>query len=563
MRLRMRTIGLLGMVAALALAACGGDDDTPTPRPVATEVPATATPAPTPAPTSTPTPKPEASYVDEVVVALGRFPKDLLAGGPTSSYDGVSPLYDPLWEIDDTKAAETGVIEWGPGIVQEWEWSGGFSTLRMTLRKGVQAHEGWGEYTADEAVHAFNVFYRARTATTGVYLNRYDVLAKKLGDYEFEISTADGSSFRPTWRILYNNTVAPPVKAFIESVGMDGAAEDPVGATGPYRLVRKSVGSIDYEAVPDHWRVQPTSSRLRMEHVPESSVRMAAVETGRAHVATRVEPVDAVRAKNRGLRLVEQIGWNAVLNFGGAQSLDNRGDAPWIENKLVRKAIAMAIDADGIRDSVGAGLGTRVSTIYTTIGSTDNTPYPYNPTEAKRLLTEAGFPFEKEITMPLVVIGGAERAGPEHRAVAGLLEAVGLNVKIEVVDWGAVWRPKWESGDTDWNLWVFTNTSFIGEPLREWLGATEPAVTTYWVDEQTVPLFDAMSDALSRAGGNQQDVAFRQAATELGNYAYDNYIMVPIYTKPMLFVLGNQVEAWERYGHHDATRYDLIKVRVS
>ena len=50
MRMKMRTIGLLGIVTALALAACGGDDDTPTPQPTATRIPATATPADTPTP---------------------------------------------------------------------------------------------------------------------------------------------------------------------------------------------------------------------------------------------------------------------------------------------------------------------------------------------------------------------------------------------------------------------------------------------------------------------------------------------------------------------------------
>lgn len=64
-------------------------------------------------------------------------------------------------------------------------------------------------------------------------------------------------------------------------------------------------------------------------------------------------------------------------------------------NKLkVRQAVAQAIDMDAIIKSVLFGQGERYAEVGK--GSTgydpDLKPYAYNPKEAKRLLTEAGYP---------------------------------------------------------------------------------------------------------------------------------------------------------------------------
>ena len=494
-------------------------------------------------------------------MVISRFMDTLMAGEATGRSESKSPLYSHFFEVDDTRTGETGALAFLPSVAQSWEWRDDSTVLRFSLTPGIFPHDPqWGEYTADDGVWAFNEFYPNRPKYLGKsYIEPFGIEARKVGKYEFDLVSTSGDPSWSLWRILYCCTLVPPVQEFVETVGMERATEDPSpGTTGPYTLERMTTGRVSYEAVPNHWRIQPTSERLVISHVPESAVRLAAVQAGRADLADRVEPADARRAQAAGLRIVQQPGWNARLVFGGVQALDNRGAAPWVTDVNVRRALALAIDEEALQETVGGGFGGTVDTIYSTVGMTKAPRYGYDPAEATRLLNEAGFPFDREITMPLITIGGAERAGQEHRALATMLEAIGLNTKIEVVGWGD-WKPKWVSGDTDWMMWAFTTTTFVGEPLREWLMSTEEASTTTWTDETSTALFGDVTDTFI-AG---DDAAFSTAATSLGEYFYDNVLFVPLYVKPMLFALGENVLSWDRFGHHDGTRYDLIRVKAS
>jgi len=107
------------------------------------------------------------------------------------------------------------------------------------------------------------------------------------------------------------------------------------------------------------------------------------------------------------------------------------------DNKLVRQAMAYAIDRQAVVDLVMFGYGTPIGSHWS-----PSTPYyvdltgkfPYNPKKAEELLKEAGYPNGFEVTIKLPAIYSYSRRAGE--VIADMLSKVGINLKIEIVEWG-------------------------------------------------------------------------------------------------------------------------------
>ena len=107
------------------------------------------------------------------------------------------------------------------------------------------------------------------------------------------------------------------------------------------------------------------------------------------------------------------------------------------DNKLVRQAMAHAIDRQTVIELVMAGYGTVIGSHWPPV-----TPYyrdmtarfPYDPQKAKALLTEAGYPdgFGATIQLP-AIYPYSQRAG---EVIADMLGQIGIKLKIEIVEWG-------------------------------------------------------------------------------------------------------------------------------
>ena len=147
---RLLMIVALSALLALFAAACGdGEDPTATPTPTSPPAPSGTTPdapAPAPDPTATPVPEPTGPAVDRIIMAVAS-PTDFsnirrIPGQASNWY--IRPHYEYLVGFDKTNG------EYVPQLATEWGLEPDGHSWRFKLREGVQFHNGFGEFTAED-----------------------------------------------------------------------------------------------------------------------------------------------------------------------------------------------------------------------------------------------------------------------------------------------------------------------------------------------------------------------------------------------------------------------------
>ena len=202
--------------------------------------------------------------------------------------------------------------------------------------------------------------------------------------------------------------------------------------TGPFRFVAFKPGDrVDMERNDNYWGPQPIWQHISYRFIPNDASRTAALLAGDVDFIDFVptEDLDKLR-KDPKVKLWETLGTRLIF-LALDQSRD--GPSPFVsgpngekldknplKDRRVRLALSIAINRKAIVDRVMEGAAVP-SGQYLPPGvySYDPAikPPPYDPTEAKKLLTEAGYPRGFRIAVH----------GPNDRYVndAKIIQAVG------------------------------------------------------------------------------------------------------------------------------------------
>jgi ABC-type transport system substrate-binding protein len=189
------------------------------------------------------------------------------------------PFLDTLLEVD----VKTG--EYTPRLAEKWSHSPDYKDWTFTLRKGVQFHNGFGQFTAKDVVHSHALMVRPEATATlaGFWRNVEEI--KIVNDHEVVFRMK-----RPTTDMLYGVSRAGDLrmvsKAQWDKEGIEGLDKRPAG-TGSYRYVGRQPGlSITFERVDNHWGGEkPAFKELEFRIIREESTRLAVLLSGEAHVA--------------------------------------------------------------------------------------------------------------------------------------------------------------------------------------------------------------------------------------------------------------------------------------
>jgi peptide/nickel transport system substrate-binding protein len=211
-------------------------------------------------------------------------------------------------------------------------------------------------------------------------------------------------------------------------------SKDPVG-TGPFMFQSESTSQLVLVRNPSYWRGAAKLSELILKPIPDDTARLAALRDGEVNWIEEPTPDDVPALKQQGYQVLTnayQHNWPWVLNLKKAP----------FNNVLVRQAINYAINRQAMSTDLLKGTG---APAYQYLGPADigysaaDNKYSYNPTKAKQLLKQAGYPKGFTMTLSYPTSGSGNMIPtPMNEELQQDLAAVGVTVKLEPIEWSAM-----------------------------------------------------------------------------------------------------------------------------
>ena len=511
--LKPKMLVFIPLVLLLVAAACG-EDATPTAK-----APAFAT-----------------SKVNRLVVAISPPAYETFVTPnivANINYQDKRPVYDLLISTDRRTAA------YEPQLATSWQMSSDARTWTFELREDIPFHYGFGEFTAKDVVHSWEMYTRENSLAT--FQGRYkSMLGGEVGNFEVQ------GDHKMVWHLettepdlVYllstrENYLVMASKAQWDEGGDDAWDTKPSG-TGPFRLVERNIGSnIVYERVEDHWRHTPEFKELEIRFLRENATRMAAILADEVHIselsrdlypqvlsqgmarAIGVTPPTAVIANGMG------------LYYSFPDEIDD--SIPWMDIR-VREAMNHAINKQEIIDTIFGGYASLATHQYfhpTEEGWdpawTDRfeAEYGYDPDKARQLLAEAGYPNGFEFPMISTPWGLLPEMQELVEAMSIQFKEVGITANIVEKEFSLVRPPMNKREVHGWML--FWPPFSLGPPgLRTTINfSTGPSAVAYTY------VHPYMDERFEKLRTEPNPTVRDQLQREIGEQMFSDYCCIPI-----------------------------------
>ncbi len=383
----------LGVVASLALAACGGGQGNSTGG---------------------------AGPVD-LTIALSSAPNSLdpaqIAVGPFLNY------MDPAYATLLTRKAD-GTL--GAGLADKWGYVGkGNTKFELHLRKGVKFADGT-PITATDVVDSIKYFQKG-SGPGGAWFR------------PLTFSTPDSSTV-----VVSSPTPNPDMGALFTPAFLGGAIISPEGLKNPKKLASATFGagpyvySAEQSVSGDHYVYLPNKNfydkaaihfkKITVRVMPNVNSQVQALKSGQIDLMFGTPDVAPTIAGNKSLTTVKK-----PTTWAGLFLLDREGTVvKGLGDVRVRQALNFAIDRAAITKAVYGDFGapTAQPTMpgYDGYSPAAEKMYSYDPDKAKQLLKAAGY--GKGLTIPVNYGSFDPSTTKMVQAVQDQLAKVGVKLKL-------------------------------------------------------------------------------------------------------------------------------------
>jgi ABC-type transport system substrate-binding protein len=386
-------------------------------------------------------------------IAMTAADIPLTTGGPDNGFEGFRftgyTIYDPLiaWDLSRADAPSRlipGLAEsWTPDLSDKTKWV-------LRLRPNVKFHDG-SAFDADSVVWNLDKLLDDQSPhydpkQVAQIKSRISSIAtyRKIDDLTIELGTKGPDAFFP-YQLTFLLISSP---AQFEKVGRDWQkfALAPSG-TGPFKLDRLALRErAELVPNPDYWNParRPTFDRLVLLPVPEATTRSSALLSGQVDWIEAPAPDQIEAMKMAGHRILTNIYPHYV-----SYMLSFQPDSPFADVR-VRKAINLAIDRDGLKQLLN---GLMVPALGSVTPGSPWFGHPsfklrYDPQEARRLLSEAGYGTSKPLALRIGIStsgSGQMQPLPMNEFIQQNLADIGVKLEFEVMEWGAL-LGRWRAG---------------------------------------------------------------------------------------------------------------------
>lgn len=372
---------------------------------------------------------------------------DPQATGGWGTYQVTYQIFEGLVKEDLTKAdAPTPPVI--PALAESWTISPDGLQYTFKLRPGVTFHDG----TAfDAAAVKFN-FERFWDKASPNYYPKTASFVAAYAKWIKAVDVLDPMTVRITltgpnyeWLRQGLQSYGQPLMispAAVAKYGNAGIALHPVG-TGPFRFVERVQGvRTVLERNPDYWSRKALLDRVVFRPLQDPATRVNALEDNEVQMIT-TPPWDDIPT------LVEDgftLSTNSNVPYINFLYL-NTHFKPF-QDERVRRAVNMAIDRDGIARDIYHKTG-RPEFGMLSPGTYAYDPafqsYKYDPTAAKKLLADAGYPNGFPVVFELPQYGTGELV---ETWIQRDLKKIGIDVQLRKFEW-VTYMGLWAKGMTD------------------------------------------------------------------------------------------------------------------
>ena len=570
----------------------------PAPQAAATQAPAAPEPSPTapafrPAagatavPTATPAAMPEQQgdvKVETLVIAVdpSAGETNLPWGGTVDHHQQMDLVMEVLVDID----AEQNI--WVPQLAKSWELSEDGTRWTFQLVEGVEYHDGWGEFTAQDVLHSARMLTREDSLLG--YANDWRSIdlegSEIISDHELVIQL-EGPNPDFLFYIAPSGGGLMMSKAYWDAEGLEGYTDDMIG-TGPYRYVDRELGvDVNYEKLPEHWRLNGEGGNpapvdwpmVNLRWISEPATRNAGLLSGDIHLTELTRELADAAVANHGMKVI-QSNFPGNQLWGVFQGLYpetpapgewSAWEAPWMypdfapTDKRVREALNRAVDKDLLIDTLFSGRVTisPVGGFYPNLPGWDDTwfdrfdeLYGYDPDRARELLAEAGYGPDNPAQMSLKVMNifGFPESADLMQAIGVMFDDVGIDVSYE----------EWEFGNY-YSAWTKKEPESVG------FWVAPPSYKTVYAQ---LSIFNRSSGAIHFFETPELDELFKELGqtvpvdersriqNEMGEIIFTEYGYLPLFYIFIEFVANPEIiDTWEfpgsdgaNYGHFDLIR---------
>lgn len=360
-------------------------------------------------------------------------------------------LYDGLTHISTSGDVQPLLaLSWEQ--IQPTQW-------RFTLRQNVQFHNG-ARFDAKDVVATIQ-YLKGAEAARYLVANEVGNIAsvRALSDYEVEINTIEPDVILPRRLSL---VMVIEDQSWLQR-GPEEYARSPVG-TGSFKFIGWGRGnsSARLEAFDDALRPVKEIRHLTLIEVQNTVAREQALLSGEFELIIDVNP-DSVEAIKRAGFNVQAHPRSQVLSIALPNTI--RADSP-LNSSDARRALNFAVDRYAIAEHIYGGLVEVASqgAVKGTVGfNPELEPFPYDPDEARRLLTGAGYPNGFPLSIAFLQADGSS-SELAYQKVGQDLSAVGVSAEVRALPATEFLRRFMSS---DWGPYDAFSLLWNGEPIRD------------------------------------------------------------------------------------------------